>query len=250
MDISYCTLEDVGRKGGAVVVIDVLRAYTTAAVALAAGAGPYELVSTLEQAYARRHEDPAVKLLGEVDGYTADGFDFGNSPTAIHGMDLTGVAIVHRSSAGTQGVVRATAAARVLTASFAVAAATARALAEEEQVTFCLTGADARRDGEEDRACAEYIAALLRNGPDVDPGPYVARVATSTAGASFLSTHRPDLSPQDVVFAQVVDRFDFAMRVRHEGARNLLSRQNRPPDRADPDRSTTHDHRHHHPRRP
>lgn len=224
MDISYCTLDDVDRHPGTVVVIDVLRAYTTAAVALAAGAGPYELVSTLDQAYARRREDPAVKLLGEVDGYTAEGFDLGNSPTAIHGMDLAGVAIVHRSSAGTQGVVRATAATQVLTASFAVAAATARALSDVHPIAFCVTGADARRDGEEDRACAEYIAALLSEGPDVDPAPYVARVATSTAGALFLSAQRPDLPPEDVAFAQEVDRFDFAMHVHRQDDRHLLSR--------------------------
>lgn len=224
MDIRYCTLTDVDQHGGTVVVIDVLRAYTTAAVALAAGAGPYELVSTLDQAYARRREDPAVTLLGEVDGYTAEGFDLGNSPTAIAGRDLTGVAIVHRSSAGTQGVVRASGATRVLAASFAVAAATARALAAEDRVTFCITGADAKRDGEEDRACAEYIAALLCDGAHVDPAPYTARVATSTAGQLFLSPERPDLPPEEVAFAQVVDRFDFAMHVRREGARHLLSR--------------------------
>ncbi|CAN5471890.1 2-phosphosulfolactate phosphatase [soil metagenome] len=229
MEISYCTLEDVGGRVGTVVVIDVIRAYTTAAVALAAGAGPYELVGTLEEAYARRAADPAVRLLGEVDGLTAEGFDHGNSPVALEGIDLTGVPIVHRSSAGTQGVVRAASAERVLTGSFAVAGATASALSGESAVSFCITGADAARDGEEDRACAEYIAALLvatRDGgrPEVDPSPYLARVRASTAAQLFVSGAHPDRPPADIPFVQVVDRFDFAMEVRTVGGRHLLHR--------------------------
>ncbi len=193
-------------------VIDVLRAFTTAAVALAAGAGPYELVATVDDAHARRADDPSVRLLGEVDGITAEGFDHGNSPTALDGVDLSGVPIVHRSSAGTQGVVRATSADRVLTASFAVAGATAAALTGEARISFCVTGAHSGRDGEEDRACGEYIAALLTADGPVDPAPFTDRVAASDAAALFTEPGS-DLPPDDVPYAQVVDRFDFAMEV-------------------------------------
>lgn len=225
MDIAYCTLDDVAGRRGTVVVVDVLRAYTTAAVALAAGARPYELVGTLEEAYARKRADPDIVLLGEVGGLTAEGFDRGNSPTALAGVDLDGVAVVHRSSAGTQGVVRAAAADRVVTASFAVAGATARALAGASAVTFCVTGADADRDGEEDRACAEYLAALLTADGPVDPAPFTARVARSTAAQQFLAKDlHPDLPREDVAFCQVVDRFDFAMQVRTVARRHLLER--------------------------
>lgn len=160
--------------------------------------------------------------MGEVDGITAAGFDHGNSPTAIHGAPLHGVSIVHRSSAGTQGVVRARAASRVLTTSFAVAGATVTALRAQTHVCFCITGADADRDGEEDRACAEFIAALLTGDRPVDPAPYSARVPTSTAGQKFLSRANPDLPTADVAFAQVVDRYDFAMTVRREDDRYWL----------------------------
>ncbi len=91
-------------------------------------------------------------------------------------------------------------------------------------MSFCATGADAARDGEEDRACAEYIAALLESRGPVDPQPYTARVATSTAAQQFTSGSHPDLPPEDIPFAQVVDRFDFAMQVRTVGGRHLLSR--------------------------
>ena len=223
MDITFCTLDDVAERTGTVVVIDVLRAFTTAAVAIAAGAGPYGLVSTLDEAYAAREHDPAVRLLGEVDGRTAEGFDFGNSPTQLEGIDLAGLPIVHRSSAGTQGVVRATSADRVLITSFAIADATARALSADPAVSFCVTGAHSGRDGEEDRACGEYVAALLTAGTSdaVDPGPYVDRVASSDAAALFGVE---DLPAEDVPFCQVVDRFNFALEVNREEEQHLLRR--------------------------
>lgn len=224
MDIAFCTLDDVAEQTGCVVVVDVLRAFTTAAVAVAAGAGPYELVATLDQAHDRRRANPAVVLLGEVDGVTADGFDHGNSPTALVGRDLAGSHIVHRSSAGTQGVVRAVAATRVVAASFAVAGATARAVVGETRISFCVTGADAVRDGDEDRACAEYIAALIGDRSGVDPTRFVARVPGSTAGQRFLAGDNPHLPPADVAFAQLVDRYDFAMPVRREAGRCWLER--------------------------
>lgn len=221
MEIGYCTLDDVASCTGTVVVIDVLRAFTTSAVGLAAGVGSWEMVGPLEEAYRRRDDDPATVLVGEADGRTAPGFDHGNSPTQLAEADLAGRTVVHRSTAGTQGVVRATAASRVLVASFAVAGATARVLADDELVWFCVTGAHSGRDGDEDRACGDYVAALLRADGPVDPAPFVARVAASDA-ADLFSEGDDDLPLADVPFAQVVDRHDFAMEVGRTGGRAVL----------------------------
>lgn len=227
MDISWCTLDDVADRTDTVVVIDVLRAFTTAAVGLAAGVASWELVGTVEAAHRRRDVDPGTILVGEVDSHVAPGFDHGNSPALLarahrdHGLD--GAAVVHRSTAGTQGVVRATRASRLLVASFAVASATARAVAKDASVSMCVTGIVGRRDGDEDRACGEYLAALLDHGPGVDHAPYVDRVATSIAAEYFRHGH-DDQPPEDVTYAQVVDRFDFAMEVERLGGRFLLRR--------------------------
>lgn len=225
MEVGYCTLEDVSGCAGTVVVIDVLRAFTTAAVGVANGARSWELVGTVEEGHRRRDADPSTLLVGEVDGHTAPGFDHGNSPTQLAVVDLAGRPVVQRSTAGTQGAVRATSASRVLVTSFAIAGATARALADDDRIWFCVTGAHSERDGEEDRACGEYVEALLRDGPDVDPGPYVDRVATSTA-AGFFQQDKADLPAADVPFAQVVDRYDMALEVDDVDGR-LLLRQRR-----------------------
>ncbi|MEE8600492.1 2-phosphosulfolactate phosphatase [Euzebya tangerina] len=216
--IRTCTLLDVDQHSGTVVVVDVLRAFTTAAVALAGGVERYEVVSTVEEAHARRAADPSVLLLGEVDAVKVPDFDFGNSPWELAQEDVTGRTLVHRSSSGTQGVVRSVGAHRILTASFAVAGATARALATEvaaaASITFCLTGVRENVDGDEDRACAEYITSLLNSDAVVDPMPYLARVGMASAADKFRAGN-PDLfPPADLPFVQVVDRYSFAMEVR------------------------------------
>jgi hypothetical protein len=65
-------------------------------------------------------------------------------------------------------------------------------------VTFVITGASLGRDGDEDLAAAELIAARLQ-GEDPDPRRFTARVATSDAGRNFVpggaDWARPRISP-------------------------------------------------------
>jgi 2-phosphosulfolactate phosphatase len=64
------------------VAIDVLRATTTIAAALAAGAEAVEVFADLQSLQAASRSWPASKrlLAGERGGKTVTGFDLGNSP--------------------------------------------------------------------------------------------------------------------------------------------------------------------------
>lgn len=214
MKIGMVTLADCAGAEGAVVAVDVLRAFTTAAHAFAAGAREIWLVSTVDEGFALRDGNPGTVLLGEVDGIQVPGFDHGNSPTELAKADLRGRTLIHRTTAGTQGVVRSTRADLLLGTSFVCARATVDYVLERSppQVTFVVTGADDRRDGDEDRACAEYLAALLR-GDEPDVGPYLERVHRSTAGRRFADPGLPQFPPADLEMAVEVDRFTAAMPV-------------------------------------
>ena len=107
MRIQRATLETCAAAAGVAVAIDVLRAYTTAAYGLAAGAREILLTGTVEEALALRAEIPGSLAMGEVNGRQPPEFDFGNSPSALAGLDLSGRPLIHRTSAGTQGAVRA-----------------------------------------------------------------------------------------------------------------------------------------------
>ncbi len=224
MKINQITLDECEQTTGLVVVIDVLRAFTTAAFAFAAGVTEIRLVSRAEEAFAGRERWPDALLMGEENGRFIPGFDFGNSPSALDGLDLNGRRFIQRTSAGTQGVVRSTQADAVLAASFVCAAATLRAVhaLQPEQVSFVNTGLGRGWDGEEDRACSDYLTALLR-GEQPDPAPYLERVRDSRNGRFFATSTLPDLPGSDLDRATDLDRFGFAMRARRENGMWLLT---------------------------
>lgn len=218
MEFKRLTNAQAAHASGVVVVIDVIRAFTTAAYAFAAGACDIVLTDTIENALALRERYPGTLVMGEVDGIQVPGFDLGNSPAALADMDLSGRRLIQRTTAGTQGVVRSSAGADVLLpCSLCVAGATARAIRqlESERVTFVITGArtgDTLHTGEEDATCADYVEALLR-GEATDKQAAVRRVLDSPTGRAFLDPARPELPATDLEYCTAIDRFDFAMRV-------------------------------------
>ena len=65
---------------GTVVIIDVYRAFTTAAIAFSKGAEKIILVSEIEEALELKRNGIGSICMGEVGGMRPEGFDFGNSP--------------------------------------------------------------------------------------------------------------------------------------------------------------------------
>src|SRR5215216_3204233 len=126
MKFHYTDLEDCHTAKGVVIIIDVLRAFSTAAYAFSRGAKEILLVSTVEEALALGSQISNAKVMGEVGGLPPEGFDFGNSPTYISQEDLSGITLIQRTGAGTQGVVRSQNAETMLAASFVVAEATTK----------------------------------------------------------------------------------------------------------------------------
>ena len=105
MHTEIVNLEGTSKIRGTAVVIDVLRAFTTAAYVFNAGTRSIQLVRTVEEALAIRHLQPGTLVMGEVGGLKPAGFDFGNSPTALLGLNLDGRHLVQRTGAGTQGAI-------------------------------------------------------------------------------------------------------------------------------------------------
>ncbi len=149
--------------------------------------------------------------MGEVDGVKPTLFDLSNSPDEICHADLSGWTLVHRSSAGTQGLVRAENAVGLLAASFVAAGATASYICEldPDDVSFIVTGAYCGRDSDGDRCCGEYIEALVR-GKDVTPKPITKRVGTSTLGMDFLHGKAAYILKKDDELSLRVNAFQFS----------------------------------------
>jgi len=192
------------------VIVDVFRAFTTAAFCVAAGAREIVLVSDHQEALAMKRADPTLFLSGEIDGRPIAGFDVGNSPSAIEHLDLVGRRVVQRTSSGTQGVVAATGADAILLGSFVIAAATVRYLREHAgEVTVVAMGQNALEDADEDLLCARYLAAALRGEP-LPSTAVTLRGDDPTVGWADWFPRR------DAELALQVDRFSFALPVVRE----------------------------------
>jgi len=223
VNIKQITLEQCEQETGLVVVIDVLRAFTTAAFALAAGAADIVLVGSVAEAFALREMWPGALIMGEVESRQVPGFDFGNSPAALLDQDLHGRRLIHRSSAGTQGVVRSANASTIFTASFVCAQATVKAIRAMRPSLVTFVNTDNRPGyGEEDAACSDYLSALLRD-EQPDPAVYLDRVRYSTSGRLFADPAVTDLPAADLDCALQLDRFDFAMQVTRQNGRQVLT---------------------------
>jgi 2-phosphosulfolactate phosphatase len=218
----YTDLGDCHTAQGVVVVIDVLRAFSTAAYAFGRGAKEIILVSTVEEALSLKSTLSPSKAMGEVEGLRPEGFEFGNSPTHINEADLSGITMVHRTSAGTQGVVRSQGAEVMLAASFVVANATIRYISQlaAPEVTFVITG-KSYNGGDEDIACAEYLEELLKgNQPDVKP--FLKRVLESRDAFPHLNPEQRAFPRSDLDYCTQNDKFDFAMPITREDGRLIM----------------------------
>lgn len=212
----FVSTGDVGDVTGAVVVVDVLRAFTTAAYALAGGARHIYLVGSVAEALAFKAATPGALAMGEEHGRRPDGFDFANSPTEVAAADVRGRVIVQRTSAGTQGVVAARSASRLWCASLVCASATAasvRAAAIGAPV-YVITGWAGRApgSGDDDLATARLIERA-RVGDALEAERTAHLVAMSEEAARTVAIGPGHADPDDIVRAVAVDRFDFAMEV-------------------------------------
>jgi len=209
---------------GLVVVIDVLRAFTVSAYAIAGGAREVLYVADLEHARRVAARIPDAILSAEVDGLPVAGVEISNSPTMIAAADLSGRTLVQRSSAGVQSLAAATAATSLFAAGVVVAGATARRVLElaPELVTLVASRADHPEDG----ACAEYLAGLLEGSePDLDD--LLGTLRASDRYAQLAAGSTPGFPPTDLGLALDLDRFDFALPV--ERGENGLLRVRRSP---------------------
>ncbi len=197
---------------GVIVVLDVCRAFTTAAVAFSRGATEIMCVEDLDAAFALAATIPGSLLMGEERGVRPEGFDFGNSPFDVAELDLTGRRLVQRTTNGTRGLAVGEAPV-VLVAGAANASVTARYIRARhgaKPVRIVCTG-----ETDEDWACAEFIANLVR-GREADARALAARILASAPVHRKLWSHHQepnvvDSFMADLAYCAEVDRFDFAM---------------------------------------
>ncbi|NMG42852.1 2-phosphosulfolactate phosphatase [Aromatoleum toluvorans] len=228
--ISLHRLVQTSHDFDAVVAIDVLRSFSTAAYAFAAGASEIHPVGTAGEADLLLEHLPDALTVGALPGgRPMPGFDLGNSPSRVQPLDLAKRPVILSTAAGVQALLRFRTAPRLFAASLVCAGATLRALQAGplERVALITTGEWIDRDGDEDIACADYLAAGLQGEP-IDREALALRVRNSDFGRRFVAGTDPALPLADLELCAQVDRFDFAMPVTR-GRYGLVMRPLLPP---------------------
>jgi 2-phosphosulfolactate phosphatase len=207
----------------AVVVIDVIRAFTTAAAAFDAGTAEIRCVEDLDDARALRDATPGALLMGEERGQRPVGFDFGNSPVQFEGVDLSGRVMIQRTTNGTRGLAWVDAP-LVLAAAAVNATATALVAATLPPVALMCTGSSTT----EDRTCAEHIQRILSGEPAPVAETRHRILAAADEHRAFWTRQRMPFDEaahdDDVAACAEVDRYPFAMVGRRDGGQVVLTR--------------------------
>ena len=221
-------LEGAKQAEGLAVIIDVFRAFSLECWLYAMGAEEIRPVGAVGDALAWRVRDPGCLLIGERHGRKLDGFDFGNSPSAVDPDLIRGKRIIHTTSAGTQGVTNAVHAQEILTGSFVNAQAVAAWIRKKdpETVTLVCMGKEGLERAEEDELCAQYIRSLLLEEamPDIDGQ---LKAMQFGGGKHFFDPALREVYPEkDFWMCIERDRFDFVIRIEkdHDGLISVRER--------------------------
>jgi len=210
-------VRDAREAEGTVIIIDVFRAFTTAAIAFDRGVREITLVAEAEDALVLHRRGVGDLLMGEVGGERPDGFDFGNSPFEVSQAELDGKTLVQSTRAGTVGVAAAAKADTIYLGSFVVAQPTVDAILKDNPslVTIIAMGDQGIVRSDEDEHCGIYLRNLLE-GRHPDPDALRSLIMQGGATQKFFDATQHQYHPKDVELALQVNKYPFAMRVTRE----------------------------------
>lgn len=219
----FIGIDECQNISGPAVVIDVLRAFTVAPLAISRGAREVVLVESLDEALRLKASTPSS--LAFKDGPPQQGFDLFNSPAHLLNLDVEGRTIFQRTTAGTRAAMASAHCKPLFCSSFVCASATARHIrALGLEPTYVISGDSG--NATEDRAAALFIDALVSN-PEADSAPFVRAVRESKAADDLrrgIELGYVGVDASDIEICVDVDLLDFCL-VASKGELGMTLRQ-------------------------
>lgn len=200
---------------GLVVVIDVLRAFTTACFILNNNASLIYPVASLDHARTLKSEYPDWVLIGERKGIKLPDFDHGNSPAELENINFENKTVIFTTSSGTQAVEKLHNAEKIITGAFVNARSIANYIKNNnfDEVTFICT--DNRWTDNEDYKLAEYVSDLI-SSKKVDFNKLKQDIINHPCSDGFLRNPYTKNSINDFNLSFELDKFDFVITAQHD----------------------------------
>jgi 2-phosphosulfolactate phosphatase len=186
--------------GGIHIVIDVIRAFTVAHIAIAQGAHQIRLVDTIATAFALKRQNPEYILAGERDGLPVPGFNLPNSPYTLSKLKLQGKTLILKTTYGTEAALNVLQGAHVFVAGFINAKITAlyvKQLASNNQKKT-ITIIASHPTSDEDLACAQYIQGLITGRNKITVAEVTKRIRMSDCARKFYDRSQTAFDPRDL----------------------------------------------------
>lgn len=224
MNIQILQLIEGARQAkGLTVIIDVFRAFSVETVLMRNHASRIIPVGDVQTAFDYRAAHPDAVLCGERKGIMIEGFDYGNSPSQLEHVDMTGKTVIHTTSAGTQGIANAIHADEIIGGCLLSARAIAEYIRRQkpEHVSLVCMGLHGKTETEEDTLCAEYIKSLLEGKrlPELE-----ARIEElkRTSGAKFFDPAQQHIFPErDFCLCTQINSTPFLLRLKQDSEGGL-----------------------------
>lgn len=182
------------------VVIDVIRAFTVAHYAFMNGVQGIMLAGSVDEAFRMKNQYPQYVLAGEIKGLPIPGFEIDNSPARIQAADLNGKMLIQKTTNGVRATLNSLNAEHVFVTGFSNARTTAayikQNLLKEQDMTINLIAS--HPSGDDDLACAQYMAEILQSSDQVLADQTVARISQSAAAEKFYDDERPEFLREDI----------------------------------------------------
>mgnify|MGYP001625366242 CR=1 FL=1 len=216
-------VNDAEQATGLAVIIDVFRAFTVEPYLINNGAKKLIPVGDMQIAYNYKKKDNNFILIGERNGIILPGFDYGNSPSQIENIDFSGKTIIHTTSCGTQGIVKAINAKKIITGSLVNAKAIARYITKNKineisLVALCRTG---KLPADEDILCAKYIKSLVEDKPLNNMKEEIEKLKITTGSKFFDKLKQKDFPERDFYLCTEMNKFGFVLKVKKDEEENL-----------------------------
>ena len=218
-------------QGADAVVIDVLRATTTIVHALAAGCACVHPCAEIDEAKSIAANLKRQALLaGERGGKPIPDFDLGNSPREFTAKKCKGKSVVFTSTNGTQAIVRALEAERLLIAGFVNFSAVCEHLCHETRPVHIVCAGYEGTPTIEDTLCAGAFVEFFCEEMDVrlndsarlawDCFENHGRILLGALQVSRSGEHLTELGyGADIAIAAAVDKFAIVPELRRDPVR-------------------------------
>ena len=216
-------IHDARQATGLAIIIDVFRAFTVEPYLIYNGVEKIIPVGDKEIAYNLKEKNKDYILIGERNGKKLPGFDFGNSPSQIKDIDFSKKIVIHTTSCGTQGIVNAINAKKIITGSLVNASAIARYVKQNnfKDVSIVSMSRPNELPSNEDELCARYIKSMIEDNLLENLEDEIENLKL-TSGRKFFDSNNKDIFPKEDFYLCVeINKFNFVLSVNKDMSGNF-----------------------------